>query len=257
MYRTLRSIVVELACQLPDWIFLTAGIAICAAALLVPAYLENRQLLWQQGLQAKQYQTMQQQEQDYRGTLRALDANDPVLLERLAYPYLHLKPVGATPMLVGGHGAPADRFAAVDVWLQRPLPRGCVDYPAYTPIESPGLRFVTGAMRVPALAVGAFMIFLSVLPVARSRGVRAMPPVIVPASAGPASPPLSVGAPAEAVVASGGSCEAPIPRGFADSTPGLAVAAGSGDTSSPPAPLPTADTPGQLSFDGLDNSASA
>jgi hypothetical protein len=172
MYRTLRSIVVELACQLPDWVFLAAGLTIVTAALLVPPYLEVRQLQWQRGLQAKQYQTMAQQTQDYRTVLRALDAHDPVLLERLAYPYLHLKPAGATPLLVSGPGAPADRFAPVDVWLQRPMPRVGVDYPAYAPLEAPWLRFFMGTLRVPAMKVGIILVFLSLIPVSRPRGLR-------------------------------------------------------------------------------------
>jgi hypothetical protein len=265
MYRTLRSTVIEWACQLPDWIFLAAGVAICAAALLVPAYLENRQLLWQQGLQARQYQTMLRQEQDYRNTLRALDLNDPVLLERLAYPYLHLKPAGTTPMLVAGHGAPADRFAPVDVWLRRDMPKVGVDYPAYTPLESPWLRLVTGTMRLPALAVGAFMIFLSLLPVARTRGPRAgttaaaaTPPPLTcdagPMSLGPESGAASAAEPVVAATVT----QNQVPPAETPAVGGEAIGlAATAETSTTPPPLPTSAEPVQLCFDNLDGSARA
>jgi hypothetical protein len=233
--------VVELACQLPDWVFLATGLAILTAALLVPPYLELRQLLWQRGLQAKQYQTMVQQTRDYRAVVRALDAHDPVLLERLAYPYLHLKPAGATPLLVSGPGAPADRFAPVDTWLQRPMPRVGVDYPAYAPLEAPWLRYVTGSLRLPAIKVGIILIFLSLIPVTRPRGLRrAAAPV--PSAAGSATRVVDMD-----------PALAPTPY-VPPAPPQAPAAAGPVAGAAVPEPAPTA---GQLSFFNLGDPATA
>jgi hypothetical protein len=201
MYRSLCNAMFELACQVPDWVFLVCGLAILTAALLIPPYLEIRQLVWQRGLQARQYQTMLQQAQDYRAVITALDAHDPGLLERLAYPYLHLKPAGATPLLVSGPGAPADRFSPVDVWLKRPMPRVGVDYPAYAPFEAPWLRFFVGDLRVPAIAAGTLMIFLSLLPVTHRRTREAAAATVAPAAPAPAPMPSNPTAPAPVAAA--------------------------------------------------------
>ena len=193
MLRTWRQTLLDLACQLPSWAFLAAGLAIIALTLLIPAYLKNRELVWQRDLQKLQAQRMAEQEQAYRQMIAAIDAGDPMLIQRLAYHYLRLKPAGTNilayrPATADGRGyappvAIAERYTTAETWLQRPLPRVGVDYPRYSPVESFVVRVVTSPVRGVLLAAGLLSLGLSFIPIDRRR--RWQPKYSVP------MPPLS------------------------------------------------------------------
>jgi hypothetical protein len=177
MWRTWKNLLLDVACQLPGWAFLAIGLTVLALTLLVPAYMQNRGLTWQRGLQHLQAQRLMEEEQGYRNLLAALDANDPVLIERLAYHYLRLKPAGA--MLVSNRpGVPApaiERFSTPDAWVQQPMPRVGEDYPSYSPLQSPIVGVIFSPVRVLLLAGGLLCLAVGLIPISRRH------PVILPA----------------------------------------------------------------------------
>ncbi|NJL32165.1 MAG: hypothetical protein HC898_11390, partial [Phycisphaerales bacterium] len=88
--------------EIPTWVFLWSGLAVIAAVLLVGPWLELREMQWQKQYIELQAQRLAQQRQAYQQMLVSLEQNDPVLVQRLAFHYLHLKPKGV--QLVGHTG---------------------------------------------------------------------------------------------------------------------------------------------------------
>lgn len=91
-----------------------SGAALLAAAVLIPAWMETRELDWQRRVMEVQVEQLRQQEQLYRGFLEAVESDDPIVLQRLAFSQLHLKPRGSVPMgmVDSGRSPQAVLFAA-------------------------------------------------------------------------------------------------------------------------------------------------
>lgn len=185
----------RVAAALPGWVLLVCGVAVAGAAVLVPSWLEVRQLRWQQEVMEMQARQLQQQASGYERFREALAADDPVLLERLAFVHLRVKPAGVSPLVVpvsqrGGpgvgvlrrgadHGAMPeltllDPSASIDAWLHTPMPREGVDYQAYQPIQSRLVRLTTGISRLVLLVAGLCFVAagLWATPVGDQRDVR-------------------------------------------------------------------------------------
>lgn len=170
--------------QTPAWVFLLSGLLIISATLLVGPYLENRKLAWQRDLIRLQAQRLDEQEQAYRQFLADMDSHDPVLIQRMAYHYLHLRPQDAVifgerptaAQLVRNSGPlmiPAEKHSTVTTMLHRPMPVVGKDYPAFTMVDTLVIRLTTGPLR-PLLAVaGAIFLALGLIPEARK--IRFMP----------------------------------------------------------------------------------
>lgn len=164
MLKKLGSILELLVSGLPGWMFLAAGVFIVGATLLIPPYLRNHELLWQRDLLQAQAQQMTRQEGNYQQFLRAIDAGDPVLIERLAFHYLRLKPEGsrvvAASALPGSNGRV---YSNIDQWLRVPMPRVGVDFPAYSPIRSRLVRLTTSPARLLVIAFGVVCVALGLM----------------------------------------------------------------------------------------------
>lgn len=163
---------------LPGWMFLLSGLALLAMAILTPEWLAYRHLDWQRDLMREQAERFEAQAQHYADFHEALAADDPVLLERLAFTQLRLTPVGKQPLqapttdpVASGRtvftqhrpgGAPqpepppllASESAAVDAWLTEPLPQVGVDVAPPRPINSRLTRLATGPHRTALIAAG-------------------------------------------------------------------------------------------------------
>jgi hypothetical protein len=101
---------------LPGWMLMLSGAALLAAAVLIPAWMETRELDWQRRVMEVQVEQLHQQEQLYRGFLEAVESDDPVVLQRLAFSQLHLKPRGSVPMgMVDAGREPRTVLFATDV----------------------------------------------------------------------------------------------------------------------------------------------
>ena len=148
-------------------LFLLVGMGLVAAVILMPTYLENRELEWQRDLLRLQAQRMAEQDAAYRQSLAALGRGEPVLLERLAYEYLNLKPAQTT--LVGQTPSSEDTEKVarrIEDWVRRPLPVVGVDLPALQPLPSHKARLAhvaTGRARLPMLILGAALVVLGLI----------------------------------------------------------------------------------------------
>jgi hypothetical protein len=156
---------------LPGWIFLLGGLMLLGMVLLTPSWLANRELGWQRDLLRLQSERLTQQEERYQHFQQALLADDPVLLERLAYAQFRFKPVNrqlleqpaldpAATTRLAAHAAGAEAgagslvSASVDDWLRAPLPRIGKDLPRQLALSTRLTRMTAGVSRIGLLVVG-------------------------------------------------------------------------------------------------------
>ncbi len=175
MWRKAVNAVLEVLIQTPSWVLLLAGIATVAATLLVGPYLENRQLAWQRDVILQRAAVGDSQRQAYDRMLAALASDDPILLQRLAYHYLRLKPAGShllTQRDVSQSHAIApvgERVTTIETWMLQGMP----PQPA-PPLPQSGLderlvRLSTGPLRPMVAAAGALAIALGLVPLTRRK----------------------------------------------------------------------------------------
>ena len=146
--------------RLPGWMFLVCGLTLLGFVVITPAWQECRELEHQKLVLELQTQRIAEQAQAYESFQAAMKNDDPVLLERLAFYHLRLKPVGAMPLmgqagieppartrplLVSDKKVPrgptpeaanaevakrlSESLISVEAWLQKPLPKEGIDYP--------------------------------------------------------------------------------------------------------------------------------
>lgn len=132
--------------SLPGWLLLLGGITLMAMALLTPAWLALRDLQWQQDVMEAQVHRLLQQQQRYAAFLAALESEDPVLLEHLAYTQLRMVPTGKDVLEGAGGIALAD--ASVAEWLYQPMPRLGQEMPLLPELNSRMTRLTSGPMRM-------------------------------------------------------------------------------------------------------------
>lgn len=92
------------------WVFVVVGVAAIAASALIPAYLDTLDTREQRKLIEAKAQQLRDERERYRDFHLALSADDPILLERLAFTQLRLKPVGTDTADFG----PIDPAAVID-----------------------------------------------------------------------------------------------------------------------------------------------
>lgn len=186
---------------LPGWLFLVAALALLAMVIVTPPWLAVRELAWQRELMRAQVERLERQHDRYGYFHAALRNHDPVLLERLAYTQLRLKPTDkqmlAPPTLAqadggrangrggtslhaaslalaepaeGSRGRPAAALpsASVEAWLSEPLPIVGVDLPFPRSIETRLTRLTAGRSRVGLLLAGLACLLAAVWPRAAS-----------------------------------------------------------------------------------------
>lgn len=163
------------------WVLLLSGLTMLGMATVTPLWLEHRQLRWQRDVMAQQAQALAEQADRYRAFEEALENDEPVLLARLAYQQLRLKPVGAiaVPAYPGAlplempdprqqHVLTADRHAppepqplkalaadgSIESWLHEPVPRVGVDVMPPPEIDSYLVRMASGFRQAALLLVG-------------------------------------------------------------------------------------------------------
>ncbi|MFA9478326.1 hypothetical protein ACERK3_08460 [Phycisphaerales bacterium AB-hyl4] len=150
----------RLFAALPGWMFLLGALSLMAMTLITPPWLHGRDLAWKQELMHAQLDRLTRQQDRYKQFHASLVADDPILLERLAFTQLRLKPtdrelldpmggrsVAGVPL---GHGEAGG--ATIEAWLAEPMPVVGVDVPARTPIETRLTRLTQGRNRLGLLA---------------------------------------------------------------------------------------------------------
>jgi len=166
---------------MPAWMLMLAGMALLSMAILIPAWLEARELNWQHEVMKLQLERLQQQETQYQQFLEALEAEDPTVLERLALAHLHLKPAGADPIGCVDHHCAEPRVVmvdslddpeqcrrlisevlndpgagSVDRWLAMPPASEGADYQPLPALGSYAVRIASGPTRI-GLAASAVL----------------------------------------------------------------------------------------------------
>ncbi len=137
---------------LPGWLFTLAGSVLLAVVVLVPAWLDHHEAAWRLGIMRAQAQALSQQRQNYEAFASALQADDPVLLERLALTHLNLTLEEKQPVRLS---TPASADTAdVGAWLAVPQPVIGQDLPAYLAPANRLTRVATGPGRPALLAIG-------------------------------------------------------------------------------------------------------
>lgn len=196
-----QAVIEHVAAALPGWLLLIGGLALLAMAVLTPAWLEHERLAWERDVLAAQTEHLSEQAERYAELHTALAEEDPVLLERLAFVELGLKPVDKTPLLPEQHGQ-RHRFAAdrssrtrpggialmavdagtgresqthepamereavrpVNEWPIRPLPRIGRELPAYEEPNTRLTRLTTGDSRFGLIAAGLLCLLAACYP---------------------------------------------------------------------------------------------
>jgi len=162
---------------LPAWLLVTGGMLMLSAALLVPAMIDTQRLTHQRDHMREQAAAMEKLAGNYKSFHLALQENDPVVLERLAYAQLRRKPAGSEPLLVavnpgqpvtpqgwmrttsvrGSANAaasttqlaePPPEVASVESLIGDPAIIATADMPLYEPPRGRIIRLTTGSMRV-------------------------------------------------------------------------------------------------------------
>ncbi len=137
---------------LPGWLFTAAGAALLAVVVLTPAWLDEHEAAWRLGVMRAQADALAQQRSNYEVFAAALEADEPVLLERLALTHLNLSLKDVYPVRIT---EPASAGTAdVGAWLAVPQPRIGRDLPAYAPPNNRLTRVATGPGRPGLLAIG-------------------------------------------------------------------------------------------------------
>src|SRR5690606_4310164 len=158
-----------------------------SAAILVPAMIDTQRLLHQRDHMREQAAAMNKMAGNYKSFHLALEENDPVVLERLAYAQLRRKPTGGEPLLVavnpgqpvtpqgwmrtaGSRGAanaavsttqlaePPPDVASVESLIGDPATIASMDMPLFDPPKGRIIRLTTGSMRVGFMIAAAGLV---------------------------------------------------------------------------------------------------
>ncbi len=140
----------------PGWLFVLAGLAACAAGILVPAQQDLRALRGQLAQLGDHETISDAQLSAHAEFLRQLHHGDPTLIRRLAASQLNLMPLGETPVLL----APSRTEkvtdwidATVEPQMQQPEPRS----------DSLLIRLTNGPYRLWIFANGVLCVFVGLL----------------------------------------------------------------------------------------------
>ncbi len=136
---------------------LVAGVGLVGLAVVAPAWLAVGSLAQQQRAMAQRLEKLQDHQQGYDQFVLAIQRADPLLLQRLAWHQLHLKPAG---MVVLDDHCPAEPGATQPYtqWLN-PAPDTAPPPEAFDPPASRLARLTTTAKRLGLIAAGLIFIF--------------------------------------------------------------------------------------------------
>ncbi|MBI1369207.1 MAG: hypothetical protein GC162_11215 [Planctomycetes bacterium] len=143
------------------WLMLLSGFVIVSATVLTPAWRDVRALDRQRQLLDRQVTLLELEEQNYNAFVRAVQRDDPLLLERLAWHHLRLRPSGSEVVPVGSE-IPA-RLPSIAQWVQPQLDPLVLRDDDPTHVDSRLIRLITGPSRPWVLAFGGWLILMGLL----------------------------------------------------------------------------------------------
>jgi hypothetical protein len=171
---------------LAGWLPLLGGLVLLAMTLITPEWMGWRDLVWQRDMLKLQAQSLETQRDSYSGFHDALSADDPVLLERLAFTHLRYKPAGKHLMddlwlvsgpapgsapgvgAVAGTGSgpygTAGSSEVIESWLAAPQPVVGRDIRPLIQMNTRLTRLTRGPSRYVLLAVAILCLIASLWP---------------------------------------------------------------------------------------------
>ncbi len=156
----------------PGWLFVLAGLALCAAGLLVPAQQDLRSMRGQLDQLAHERHLRAARLEAHASFLAKIEQGEPAVVRRLAAAQLNLIPAGDRPVLLA-----SSRNDSVTEWVNRTV--AAATPPASTPPDTWLARMTGGGRRLWILAGGIFVIFVGLLidagPTAAQRARRMVP----------------------------------------------------------------------------------
>ena len=168
---------------LAGWLPLLGGLTLLAMTLLTPEWLGWRELVWQRDMLNLQAESLEKQRDRFAMFNQSLEADDPVLLERLAYTQLRYKPAGkalmsdivlaagplANPQADGqsAYGISAGQSESADIietWLTQPQPVIGKDIQPLRPINTRMTRLTRGPSKYVLLLVAGICLIAAFWP---------------------------------------------------------------------------------------------
>ena len=177
---------------LAGWLPMLGGMTLLAMVLITPEWMGWRELVWQRDVLNLQAERLETQRTSYAQFHDALVADDPVLLERLAFTQLRYKPAGKRlmndlwavagpgdaarpgamppgstalpPMAAGDGGQAYGSSEVIESWLTSPQPVVGRDIQPLRVINSRLTRLTSGASRYVLLAVAILCLVAGLLP---------------------------------------------------------------------------------------------
>jgi len=167
----------------PGWVLFSAGLVIIIASVLLPAWRATDALQVKRDHMSTQVEWIAQQRQTYDRVLVAMEQDDPILLKRLAYHHLRLKPAEATlidvqepnamqpgvrnvlhpaPGVARSHHRLVESLNSVEDWAFEPLPVALAPEPTLATMPSRLNRLTTGTTRLFTAAFGMLCLIAGV-----------------------------------------------------------------------------------------------
>jgi hypothetical protein len=143
----------------PGWVFLLAGIATVMACLMVPAWQEHQMMQWRKLTLEAQVHLLDQQAGIYKQFDNALEQQNPILLQRLAYTQLGLIPEGTGPLQLNQPlppvGSPTYSTQHTDGWFSALADASTSGQDVYESVLEPGK--MPRAIQPPQMASSSFV----------------------------------------------------------------------------------------------------
>lgn len=150
------------ALDVGGWLCLGLGASIVAVTVLAPAWKENQRLRYEQSILHRQTVLMELKSENYGNFIQAVENNDPLLLQRLAWSQLQLMPAGSEPIEWIARN-PLIRDVRVDPWLEPSVAQLPPVEQAFQLPDTRLVRWVTGPSRPWVMAFGGWLILLGLL----------------------------------------------------------------------------------------------
>ena len=171
----------RVAAQLPGWVFFISGLMLIGATVLLPVKRNLDRMQWRRDLMRTQARGLGDQETSYRQFHEAIKSDDPILLQRLAYYQLHLKPAGTEPLLsptssTDGSASSTrsgqwQEMPTIEALLHQPLPGEGADRRPPQPPDTRLSRLTRGRKRLMLLGIGLAFVYVGMLlPIGDNRG---------------------------------------------------------------------------------------
>ncbi|MHC4997188.1 MAG: hypothetical protein ACYTGQ_19290 [Planctomycetota bacterium] len=144
------------------WLLLVCGVAVIAITVLIPPWLSEKQLESQAQALYRQACLDEILLTNSQAFVRALERGDPLLMQRLAYHHLNLKPIGAE--VIFDSALQTDQpVPSMDQWVRPTLAPIHVNAEKYTLPDTRLVRLITGASRPWVLAMGGWLVLMGLL----------------------------------------------------------------------------------------------